>query len=664
MRFVRAYRLVEAVLVLLFFAQSVRSLVGTLLTLVNTSLASGQFDLLTVNSHLLLVAAIALPWFTPRTRTLLPRTLMVSAIVTALGRLVMSLDTVLSNLLATIAHVTPSGPQFATLLNISASVLVVGSGSVYMASLVRANWRMWANAIVGALLADQALRVFDSYDVSLKPVFAAISIGAQVFHIRWFILQVVLSILLIVLSTFARGSARSEPYEPAVLTVWGSLGLAGVLALEFLVLGLPNAMSRWASIPYATIIPWATFVTSLSLVPAVRGAVSRMFNLIDERMRGWVWLLVLFLAIVVGNRIGATAGVGALLISHFMVLQTLWWIPFRPDQQEVEQVGPSLSIGLFIFVLIVYAYHFAFVDDAGFQWLRDQGFLLIIVAVGLVGLPRLLWREDDPLAMDAVGPNGLATIVVISATVFAFVLNAYGMSVPTVTADATLRIASYNINQGVDETGRYQLDQIAQTIEASLADIIVIQEADTGRPSSFGTDQIEYLARRLRMYQTYQSLGDRLYGLAILSRWPILERTSTSFESGSHHVGIILAVVSNPLTGQSLTVIGAQMFFEDGDDQHNQIVALQGLIGNSSPAILAADLGATPDAPIYQQIAAFGFLDPDTSLGIEGGFTYPSSNPTVRHDYIWLRGLIPLDSRQVQSSASDHRLVVVEVGWP
>jgi endonuclease/exonuclease/phosphatase family metal-dependent hydrolase len=113
-----------------------------------------------------------------------------------------------------------------------------------------------------------------------------------------------------------------------------------------------------------------------------------------------------------------------------------------------------------------------------------------------------------------------------------------------------------------------------------------------------------------------------------------------------------------------VTVIGAQLAPGSEEERLQQVAVLLNLTGEDTPLVLAADLGASPQDVVYRQLLETGFLDPDTALGIERGFTFPAANPTERRDYILLRDLFPRDALQVNSPASDHRLVVVEVEWP
>ncbi|MBC7261488.1 MAG: endonuclease/exonuclease/phosphatase family protein, partial [Chloroflexi bacterium] len=78
-------------------------------------------------------------------------------------------------------------------------------------------------------------------------------------------------------------------------------------------------------------------------------------------------------------------------------------------------------------------------------------------------------------------------------------------------------------------------------------------------------------------------------------------------------------------------------------------------------AVFGGDLNSTPDSPIYQRLKDAGFLDPFIVGGFEPLPTSPSEQPEERIDYVWVRGLQPVDAQVLDSTASDHRMVVVEV---
>lgn len=640
----RVFRLIESSLTVLFFVQAIRVVFAILLSMTSGALAARQVDLVVVNSHLALVVALILPWFSPRTRSALPRTLAISAILIAVARLLTAFNL--------------------AFLRLYAGVALIGFAGVYFAALLRANWRAWISSIVIGVSLDQLLRALDTYDLSLRFIVLEIPMGTRTLGIPWLGVQALLSAGAIFASVAARRSARQEPYEPAFLTVWGGLAVGGFWGLEMLILGMPGIIARWASVPYAGLVPWLIFVTALPLLPAVRKLVGQTLGLFDRRLQGWVWMFVLLLAIVLGNGLGGLAAAIILIIAQFVTILSLWWIPSSSEVTEIEQVGPSFSLGMLVFALLVYVYSLTFEYGRSLSWLRDPGLVIVLVAAVLLTFPRLGWREEELWDVPVVVPRGVPITFVVPLAVFGLMLSGLGSS-PAATTGNTLRVATYNINGGYDAEQNFRLELIARTIEAGLADVVVMQEVDAGRPVGYGIDQVQFLSRRLRMYQYYQPMVEELSGIAILSRWPITGQSYVS-PSPDLQMGAFRVLLQDPATGRSLTVLGAQLSPGQEEERLKQLAVLLNLnlASDTGQVVMAADLGASPDDVVYQQLLVNGFVDPDITLGIEQGFTTPSRNPTLRHDYVLVRGLIPLDSRQVDSAASDHRLVVVEVGWP
>ena len=236
----RGYRLIEGGLVSLFFLQGARAVFGVLLGMTAAAISTRQVTLLILNSHLILAAALAVPWFAPRGRSLLPRTLAVSAVMGAVARVLMSLDI--------------------PFVRLAAGAAVIGFCGVYLASLLRANWRTWVYAINLGLVFDQLLRAPDSYDLALRSSFR-LPVGSSVLSIPGVAPQIMLLVLMITLSWLARKAARTEPYEPAYLDVWGGLALGGVFALELLVLGLPGVIARCGLCSFTLALPPGNGVT-------------------------------------------------------------------------------------------------------------------------------------------------------------------------------------------------------------------------------------------------------------------------------------------------------------------------------------------------------------------------------------------------------------------
>lgn len=100
----------------------------------------------------------------------------------------------------------------------------------------------------------------------------------------------------------------------------------------------------------------------------------------------------------------------------------------------------------------------------------------------------------------------------------------------------TITFASYNIQYGKGQDGRYDLERIAREVEA--ADVIALQEVATGFKRNDFVDQAAWFADRLDRYAVYGAPYDvdasyrdgttgrvvnrrRRFGNMVLSRWPI-----------------------------------------------------------------------------------------------------------------------------------------------
>jgi endonuclease/exonuclease/phosphatase family metal-dependent hydrolase len=644
MSYRRSYRLIEASLVALMFIEAARMVFASLLSLTQFAIQYGQVELNLVNAYVLLIAAAALCWFAPRKRTVLPVVLHLSAIVAAVARIVQAVPD--------------------PLVSLYAGFVVFGTGAFYFTLLLRANWRSFTAAWPVALCLDQLLRAYDAYDFSVR-AFLRLPVEGVTYAVPWLVFQVAISLVLVLFSRLARRTAAAEPYEPAYLNVWGGISFGGFLLLETLVLAMPNVVARWSGVPYVTVVGWLLLATALPLFPGARLLMAEIRDLFEERLRGWAWVMALIALIVVGNRLDGYFSAGALVIAQFIAVYLLWWIPDTPDPEDIEQVGPSFSLGLITYAVLITAYSFAFLEIPALSWLNGQSLIVILVAAALLGMSNIIWGIDDQWVLEPVMLRGVPVAFASTVFVFGLLISVLGVERPALPPANTIRVATYNINGAYDASGVYQLELVARTIEASLADVVVLQEVDTGRPVSYGMDQVQYLARRLGMAQAYLPTNEQIRGVAILSRWPLIDVTSVMYPGSNTNAGALSAVVVDPNSSRQLTILGTQLSARDDEQRLDQLITLLGLVGDDPVVILAADLGAPPQDAVYQHLVVnSGFVDPDRELGIENSFTTPAVVPVVRHDYVLIRGLVPLDSRQVDSAASDHRLVVVEVGWP
>jgi endonuclease/exonuclease/phosphatase (EEP) superfamily protein YafD len=137
----------------------------------------------------------------------------------------------------------------------------------------------------------------------------------------------------------------------------------------------------------------------------------------------------------------------------------------------------------------------------------------------------------------------------------------------------------------------------------------------------------------------------------------ILERGGILLPSTEEPTGIARATIT--FQGALLRVHGIWLGLSP-EERERQLTAALDYIG-PGPATLAGDMNATPDSPTYARMLAEGFTDPFVAGAFDPAPTSPAINPRERIDYVWVRGLDPVDARVLPSLASDHRMVVVEV---
>jgi endonuclease/exonuclease/phosphatase (EEP) superfamily protein YafD len=115
--------------------------------------------------------------------------------------------------------------------------------------------------------------------------------------------------------------------------------------------------------------------------------------------------------------------------------------------------------------------------------------------------------------------------------------------------------------------------------------------------------------------------------------------------------------------GQLLDAYGIWMGLSN-EDTLRQINEALDFTGTNSPATFGGDFNAEPDSPVVQAVLQAGFADPFVALGIDPPPpTDPAIDPQIRIDYVFTRHLKPSSAEVLPSLASDHRMVIVEMGY-
>ena len=177
--------------------------------------------------------------------------------------------------------------------------------------------------------------------------------------------------------------------------------------------------------------------------------------------------------------------------------------------------------------------------------------------------------------------------------------------------------------------------------------------------TSYAIDNAYYLARRLDMNVVYLPTVEHLTGIALLHRGKAVETDGWWVTSSQEQTGVVYALLmagDGPIHAYG-TWIGLS-----NEDTLNQMNEALIFIGERSPAVFGGDFNSIPASPVTQAAVNAGFVDPFAQLGITPApNTSPAINPSKRIDYVWIRGLIPLDAWVPDSLASDHRMVLTKL---
>lgn len=246
----------------------------------------------------------------------------------------------------------------------------------------------------------------------------------------------------------------------------------------------------------------------------------------------------------------------------------------------------------------------------------------------------------------------------------------------------SLRVMTFNIHAGAGEDGVFDLDRTAAAIRAQHPDVVGLQEVDQNWDArSDFVDEPAALARALHMHVFFGPIydlppatpgaPDRRYGVAILSRYPVLHAVD-------HEITRLSTQDPNPVPapapGFPEVVINARGAHVHVFDTHldyradPSVRAMQAadtvriMRAAGGQQILVGDLNAEWDAPELAALPDSGLVDAWDATGQPDGATYPAPAPTARIDHITVTpGVRVLDATVPVTLASDHRPVVADL---
>ena len=336
---------------------------------------------------------------------------------------------------------------------------------------------------------------------------------------------------------------------------------------------------------------------------------------------------------------------GALFAAGILVASSALVTAPPADTHGPALTAVALGLGWLLFVGAAYGFY-AFYAYLPAAWAVTALVALAVLAAPPVAGPR--WGTGAAILVTA-----LAILVPLTALVTL-------PAAASVEPPATFRVMTYNIHQGYDAGNVPALDALVDTIGREAPDVVVLQEVVRGWLIDGQHDVVGVLAARLGMSYVFgPNIGD-LYGNAVLSRYPMTDVRRVAFakEPGARYQprGAILVSIAGVL-------VVATHLDEHADASAIRLEQVRTLLrewNGRQPAIIACDCNALPEAPELALIDAAGFGDLAAQAGGKA-LTFPAAAPHERIDYLFGIGVQAAQAHVVDSTASDHRAVVVNV---
>jgi endonuclease/exonuclease/phosphatase family metal-dependent hydrolase len=255
---------------------------------------------------------------------------------------------------------------------------------------------------------------------------------------------------------------------------------------------------------------------------------------------------------------------------------------------------------------------------------------------------------------------------IVKTSIFALTLLTAAPTQAVVAAPQTLRILAYNIHHGAGLDGKLDLERIARVITAVDPDVVALQEVDSCVTRTEGVDQATVLASLTGMHSVFGHFMDYQggrYGMALLSRLPIVESTSHRLPDGEEPRTALAVTLRLPDGDEDVVVIGIHFYRSEEERLAQARRLIEIYKTETSPVILAGDFNSTRSSPVMDLIGQQWSI-PDKG---NAHFTFPADGPEREIDFIAFR---PADRFTVVASrvipdmvASDHRPVLLVIEY-
>lgn len=408
-------------------------------------------------------------------------------------------------------------------------------------------------------------------------------------------------------------------------TVALCLGVVGALVVWYFVFSSPTVIARWTGFSYPGIVAAAAAAVCLfALVVGVKPGL--LAGLSRRAVIAWNVAFGLCLVLTIaGHQVRFPADAAAYPLAPNPAVHWLYQVPLYlmvllhpvvlvdlmllcqelvTGRPRPRALGAGFSLAGLYLLLIVFAQVFTTVYDyipvVG-PLFRDRFWLVLLAAWAVMALPVLAVsrRSADAIRTARGWQAGRVFFAAVAlaavGSVAGVVITAARPAAPP-TGATSVRILTYNIQQGYGRDGRKNYEGQLDLIRQEDADIVGLQECDTTRIANGNSDVVRYIADKLDLYWAYgPKTVAGTFGLALLSKYPI----------------------ENP-----------RVFYMYSEGEQTATIEAQIRVGEKRFAVFVTHLGN--GGPIVQQQAVLAEVEGKEDVILMGDFNFRSDTEQYR----------------------------------
>jgi len=230
---------------------------------------------------------------------------------------------------------------------------------------------------------------------------------------------------------------------------------------------------------------------------------------------------------------------------------------------------------------------------------------------------------------------------------------------------------TYNVHSFVGTDGVYDPERVARVIQASGADVVALQEVDSGRGATSGPAAWEWLAGRLEMechFTLTRTSVHGKFGNAVLTRHAFDVVAEGMLPGGRGEARAVQWLkVSAPEWDLHVMNTHLSIRLRERKAQVQALLGAEWLVraGTNVPLVVCGDLNSSPLSAVYRRLSAH-LQDVQRGRGGRRAATWPSRLPFWRIDHMFVSPGLSVTGCEVLATpltrhASDHLPLVAEL---